>query len=268
MFCFSCLVCIPDKVIIIIPPHVDTNTHTDDLSASKNTWMAKPTTYDFLHAHYISDINNDVCVANNCIPTSMATNGIVCRLSPWEGVWIFMGANKNLSQPFGGKFGVAKSVFPLTSVKLDSQQQNIALQKRFIVQTSLQENNDFFLFLKQKHIPRQNDPMEKDESSGEENEDVIAEIRRDMKNSTADFPDELLDIAVKAIWKNKKKMMKEEKKKKIMKEAQKNQTKTEYDETMAYISFDDHQITTRLQNNSWNPHFGVLKLIPLVVVYN
>lgn len=76
----------------------------EDSHASKTgVLMAEPLCHNFLSSTYVS---RDGCVgiANDCVPTTFATNGIICRLAPWEGVWIFKVGFWSLFPPRGPAF--------------------------------------------------------------------------------------------------------------------------------------------------------------------
>eukprot|EP00961_Rhodomonas_salina_P089552 1204244-Rhodomonas_salina.5 len=66
--------------------------------------------HDFFATH-----NNKVCILNSSVDTTRVQNGIMCRMHPSEGIWVFKGAPRaNSYSTFGGMFGNNQSggVFP------------------------------------------------------------------------------------------------------------------------------------------------------------
>jgi hypothetical protein len=63
----------------------------EDVYASQNANMAKYLANTFFHSMHV-DNDGMIAVANDCVSTALATNGVVCALAPWEGICIFKGA--------------------------------------------------------------------------------------------------------------------------------------------------------------------------------
>jgi hypothetical protein len=93
-----------------------------DIQAYHKTSIAIPTT-DTLE-HDISAPGHDVVsVFNGCCDTTKPFNGILTRMHPAEGYWLFKGANRS-GGGFGSTFGDRKicGAFPVTQPRVDRAQ--------------------------------------------------------------------------------------------------------------------------------------------------
>jgi hypothetical protein len=86
--------------------------YVDDVQAYDSVQMA---------VHTVDTVENDiarvnadsVCLHNLCVDSTKTTNGILCKMDPTEGYWLFKGNAKGSSE-FGGMFGqiTACGAFP------------------------------------------------------------------------------------------------------------------------------------------------------------
>ena len=67
----------------------------------QGTQMAIPL-IETLHHDMITNEEKKVRILNYCTETRRTTNGTICVMAPWEGVWIFHGGNNNNHHPSSG----------------------------------------------------------------------------------------------------------------------------------------------------------------------
>ena len=66
--------------------------------------IAEPSLHTFTNGVYVYG-DCSVGVSSDCVPTQFVSNGIVCKLSPWEGVLLFRGPHQMSCNPYGTSFG-------------------------------------------------------------------------------------------------------------------------------------------------------------------
>eukprot|EP00961_Rhodomonas_salina_P293265 3933610-Rhodomonas_salina.3 len=244
-------------------------------AADNKTMMAEPTTHSFLYALY-AHRSGEVSVVNECIPTMLVNNGIVCRMAPWEGVWIFNGPHINEAQKFGTAFGNSSDVFPLTAVKLNEHTDAIARHRRYIVQRSRVADHPFWIHANDRSTTptRQNIGTDKtvDKQKHDDSVDVSdSSVEIDINGFQGVNDPDLYALALEA-WKRAQTTA-------IRQQKHAQNAKTtgvssvacksgDADGSESYISFDDTVVLNKLQKVNWDPRFGVLKLIPLCLVTN
>eukprot|EP00961_Rhodomonas_salina_P174714 2356614-Rhodomonas_salina.8 len=240
--------------------------------------MAQPTTHNFLHSVcMLSD--TVVGVMNECIPTQHVSNGVVCRLAPSEGIWVFNGTQRHNISRFGGPFGSSDTVFPLTTVQLDPYTLMVAKQLGYIIQQASTVKPGFLY--QSLHANTVHNNSDSDTASvGSANDGSGDEAQSDStmnNNLAADFPGlhlndldavEINNIARQAWIKAKKQQVRHHARNASNAVHLPMQCPTQMFANTAhhsFISFEDSVVWDRLKSSGWDPRYGVLKLIPLAV---
>lgn len=232
-----------------------------------NMNMAHPLAHTFLSALYTTR-EGEITFTNECIPTSHVSSGIVCRMAPWDGVWVFKGPHANAHRPLGTGFGTSNTAFPLTVVKLNSKMESDARDAQFVVVRGSQNKSSVWT-----DIATQ--PVQVDAVSSGSDDDLVSdrallemdEIDTSSFNAVSD--PELNSIALDA-WKRAKyaAMRRNEPRHQSHNHSQRTQEKQKRNAVHAYMTFDDFIVLNRLQKVHWDPRYGVMKLLPICVATN
>lgn len=238
--------------------------------------MAHPSTESLLYALY-EHRDGRVGIASECIPTRFVSNGIVCRMAPWEGIYLF-GGSPAVTE-FGGPFGSEDSVFPLTTIKLDARTEPQARAGHHVIQRAspLQHPDTWydsqFQIAHSEYVLRRwrrQQQKEQREATSRESVDSIFNADSDSEpppndtaTSAAPFPGiedtTLYTIALHA-WKVAQMQTAD-----TAATLESERACCDIEHPTAYVSFDSDLVTGKLKSVSWDPQYGVLRLIPLCV---
>ena len=252
-------------------------------ATSATARMAQPLVHSFLYGLYTHQ-SGQVSFANECIPTNLVHNGIVCKMAPWEGVWVFKGPHTNSSGGFGTSFGNITDLFPLTSVQLTKTSEPVARRMQYIIQNASSYENDTWADLGTPASHRFMDELEafieddnttpEDETEKNTKEHLVTEefgaeqLAKIDASTFGHFSDpDLQDIAI-TEWKSVKlrTLMNAARASNPQNTNKQNHFSISETYEQTYISFEDSNIMNRLRNVNWDPRYGILKLIPLAVV--
>lgn len=239
----------------------------EDVHAPRSCSMAQPVAHTFIHGLYMYT-DKSVGIANECIPTCFVNNGIVCKLSPWEGVFVFHGPHAGYTNGFGTAFGGDMNVFPVTSVRLRPRTAQIARRMHYFVQTLCPTDvsywSDYSCDGKHDAPPAASANNDTDDGDGGDGSgpyhDPPSAAGAAHVNGLGGVGDpDLREIAQAACRRATRDAM--------APSARASEARGAPN-AASYISFDDSVVMSKMQNVQWDQRYGILRLIPLCVMTN
>ncbi len=262
------------KVPVIVDPH-----------AAVEWEIAEPCVHTFTNGVYVySDCS--VGFSSDCIPTCFVSNGIVCSMSPWEGILIFKGARSLSDSRFGTSFGGAMDVFPTSTVRLYGVDINIARAQGMLFFSILfllfvHLTLDFFSvdvgLVVQQSTCDKHSFWDDENTTGKKSPRRIAataakthaeagaaeESEFALGDGFCGVDDEdLFQIALESYRNAKRAALQQPKG-----GGGRHEKLTDAD-TMSYISMNDHVVMHKLQKLGWDQRNGYVNLLPLCVYTN
>eukprot|EP00961_Rhodomonas_salina_P122677 1652420-Rhodomonas_salina.3 len=224
----------------------------EDAHSCSDRMMADSVAHTFTSGFYVYR-DGHVGIASECVPTTFVSNGIVCKMSPWEGVGLFKGPHAHQGCRFGTSFGHEMDVFPTSTVKLAERDEPLARRQRLIVHHSSAQQHDFWNDSSVKRgVARGNrlavDSLASDENSGTGDDDDTADVLAHGFTGTND--PEMFETALRAWRRAKRRGMSDTVRGAGVSDGSK--------QGVSYISFNDHVIFNKLEGVSWDQRYGMV----------